>query len=68
MNRIAGIGLAAAWGGTRVLSTLLFGVTPTDPATFVGVPALLLSVALAAGGIPAWRATRVDPVVALRCE
>jgi predicted permease len=63
-----GIGLAGAFGVTRVLSSLLFGVTPTDPATFVGVPALLLGVALAACCIPAWKATRVDPLIALRCE
>jgi len=64
----AGIGMAAAFALTRVLSSLLFGVTPTDTATFVAVPALLLGVAFAACYIPAWRATRVDPMEALRCE
>jgi putative ABC transport system permease protein len=64
----AGIGMAAAFALTRVLSSLLFGVTPTDTATFVAVPALLLGVALAACYIPAWRATRVNPMQALRCE
>jgi putative ABC transport system permease protein len=64
----AGIGIAAALALTSVLSSLLFGVTPTDTATFVAVPALLLGVAFAACYIPARRATRVNPMEALRCE
>jgi putative ABC transport system permease protein len=69
---LAGIGLAvglgAAYGLTRLLKTLLFGVTTSDPATFVIVSAVLATVALLACFIPARRAARVDPVVALRCE
>ncbi|MDE3137589.1 MAG: ABC transporter permease, partial [Acidobacteriota bacterium] len=61
-------GLAAAFALTRVVSSLLFGVSAFDPVTFVSVPALLLVVALAAAAIPGWRAARVDPMVALREE
>jgi predicted lysophospholipase L1 biosynthesis ABC-type transport system permease subunit len=63
---VLGLGLALALG--RVLSTLLFETTPTDPLTFTLVPALLALVALAATLLPALRASRVDPVVALRAE
>jgi len=62
------LGLVAALALTRVLGNLLFGVTPTDPATFLIVPFVLAIVAILAAAIPAGRATRVDPVTALRHE
>jgi putative ABC transport system permease protein len=64
----AAFGLAGAYVATRVMSSLLFGVTPTDLATFVTVPLVLILVALVASIVPARRATKVDPLVALRYE
>jgi predicted permease len=62
------LGLAGAFAATRLLRSLLFEVKPTDPATYAAVAGLLAVVALAASYLPARRATRVDPVTALRQE
>ena len=62
------IGAAAALGLTRLMRSLLFGVSTSDPSIYLGVSALLLAAALLACYLPARRATQVDPVIALRCE
>jgi putative ABC transport system permease protein len=62
------VGLALAFAATRALGGLLFQVAPTDPATFAAVPALLVAAATLAVLGPALRATRIDPVTALRWE
>jgi len=63
-----GIGLLTAFGVTRVMNTLLFQVTAKDPLTFLAVAGLLSIVAFVACFIPARRATKVDPLTALRYE
>lgn len=64
----AALGLISALLVSHLMAGLLFGVTPTDPLTFVGVTLVLTAVALAASYIPALRAMRVNPLVALRYE
>jgi ABC-type antimicrobial peptide transport system permease subunit len=62
------IGLGAAWAATRLLGTMLFGLSPRDPLTMLGAAFVLIAVASLAAFIPAWRASRVDPMTALRYE
>ena len=62
------IGLIAAFLVTRVMASLLFGITATDPVTFLGISLILMAVAILASYIPALRATKVDPMIALRAQ
>jgi putative ABC transport system permease protein len=70
MVGLAGIaaGLAGAYALSRALAALLFDVEPRDPLTFATVAAMLIAIALAACLVPAWRGSRIDPIVALREE
>ena len=63
-----GIGLAAAFALTRGMASVLFGVSPNDPPTYVGVVLILTLSSVLAAWVPAHRATRVDPMRALRCD
>jgi putative ABC transport system permease protein len=62
------LGVAASAAATRAIASLLYGVSPLDVVTYIGVVALLGAVALIAGSVPAWRAARVDPSLPLRTE
>lgn len=62
------LGIAASMGLSRLLTKLLYGISPNDPITIIGVVALLMLTAFAACLLPARRATKVDPITALRCE
>ena len=62
------VGIVAALFATRLMRALLYGISPSDPTTFAAVVALLIGVALLASAVPAMRAARVDPMVALREE
>jgi ABC-type antimicrobial peptide transport system permease subunit len=62
------VGLIASFGLTRLLETLLYGVKPSDPLTYIAVAVTIAFVALIACFVPAWRATQIDPVIALRDE
>ena len=63
-----GAGLVGAFAGARYLQSMLFGIEPRDPATFIAVAAMFAVVTTAAAYLPARRATRVDPIVALRVD
>jgi ABC-type antimicrobial peptide transport system permease subunit len=62
------VGAAVSWTLARALSGLLYGVTPADPVTFAGMLIVLTAVAALAGYLPARRASRIDPMVALRAD
>lgn len=61
-------GIPAAYGLMRLMSSLLFGISPSDPVTFIGIALVMAVVELLASYFPARKATKVDPMIALRCE
>jgi ABC-type antimicrobial peptide transport system permease subunit len=63
-----GLGLAGAFGLARLLTSLLYGVSPTDPVSYAAIAGLLVGVAALASWLPARRAARVDPMIALKSE
>jgi predicted permease len=68
LARGVAFGLAAAWAASRVVSSMLFGLTANDPTTIAGALTVLLATGLLAAYLPARRATRIEPLAALRCE
>jgi putative ABC transport system permease protein len=62
------IGLVGAVAASQAIAAMLFGISRLDPLTYLGVIGLLAAISVAACGLPAWRAARIEPVVALRCE
>jgi ABC-type antimicrobial peptide transport system permease subunit len=62
------VGMTGAFALTRSIQSLIFGIAPNDPSTFAAMALVLATVALVACGVPAWRATRIDPIIALRQE
>ena len=62
------IGLAGGFAMARAMTSLLYGVSPTDPVTYAAVTGLMLAIAVVASAVPAWRATRVDPIWTLKAE
>jgi len=62
------IGLAGGFAMARAMTSLLYGVSPTDPVTYAAVTGLMLAIAVVASAVPAWRATRVDPIRTLKAE
>ena len=62
------LGIPSVLAGSRYVKTFLYGIAPNDPATIAAAAAALLTAGLLAGFIPAWRASRIDPVVAIRCD
>ena len=62
------IGLAGGFAMARAMTSLLYGVSPTDPVTYAAVAGLMLAIAVVASAVPAWRATRVDPIRTLKAE
>jgi ABC-type lipoprotein release transport system permease subunit len=62
------MGLAASWGVVRLVRAQVYGIKPYDPISMIGTTLLLVAIAFCASVSPAWRAARIDPALALRCE